>query len=571
VIDITLVVLSILTAVYVQFNAERFIHRWAFSDPVFFWDNVFGLIVIVLILEGSRRVMGMSLTIIVMFLLAYAFWGQYIPGLFGHRGFSLSQVVEINYMTSSGIYGSATKVSSTFAFIFIIFGAFLKLTGGGDFFFDIAQRIAGFTRGGIAKTAVIASAFFGSLSGSPIANAATTGTITIPMMKKSGYPSVFAAAVETAASCGGPIMPPVMGAVAFLMAEIIGVSYFTIISVAFIPAAMYFAAIFIQIDSEAVKLGLTGIPRNQLPPLKRIWAGVVHFFFPLAWLIIRLFQGYTPTRAGLETTVILIIFTMIRRRGIITIKEFVNAFSDSVKTTISVAIACSAAGVIIGIVTLTGIAPKFTALIMNLGQEMVFISLVLAMIVSLFLGMPLNITPTYILTASLAGPALTSVGLPILSVHLFFIYYAAMGSLTPPIALTGFTAASIAGANPMEVSWRGWRLALTAFVVPFAFIYRPGLLHFDQWWVSVEDIFFTGVSLYALVAGVDGFLVGFRHILPRIFLIGLFLMLFIPKLQYNLIALPILAGMIVLGRYWQKRKRPEFYHVHRAHRPPPSD
>ncbi|MGI6552680.1 MAG: TRAP transporter permease [Bacillota bacterium] len=542
-----LIVLAISTAVYMQLNAERLVFRWAFSDPVFFWDIVFGVICILLVLEASRRVMGSSMTIIAGCLVAYAFVGPWIPGIFGHRGFTLAQVIEANYLTTSGIFGVPTKVSSTMAFVFIIFGAFLKMTGGGEFFFEVSQKVAGTARGGVAKTAVIASALFGSLSGSPIANAASTGAITIPMMKRAGYPAAFAAAVETAASCGGPIMPPVMGAAVFVMAEIIGMPYISIIAVALIPAIIYFAAVYIQIDSEAVRLNLRGLAKDELPKMTNVWAGVIQYFVPLAFLIVRMFQGYTPTRAGLETVVLLIIFTVIRRRGKLTLKEIVDALESSVRTNISVAVACSAGGIVVGVIALTGIGTKFTALVMGLGEELVFVSLLLTMVISIILGLAMNITPTYILTAALAGPALTKMGLPILSVHLFLIYYAAMGSLTPPVALTAFTAASIAEANPMEVSWKGWRLAISAFVVPFAFIYRPAMLHLGDPLASLEAIFFVCLAVYALVAAVDGSLIAIKGMVPRIALGGLFLMFMIPNLPVNLIALAIFAVMVFLA------------------------
>jgi TRAP transporter 4TM/12TM fusion protein len=548
IVDLILIVLAISTAVYINANADRLIFRWAYSDPVFFWDIVFGLICIVLVLEASRRVMGSAMTIIAACLVAYAFLGPWIPGIFGHRGFSLAHVIECNYLTTSGIYGVPTKVSSTMAFVFIMFGAFLKITGGGEFFFEVAQKIAGTARGGIAKTSVIASALFGSLSGSPIANAASTGAITIPMMKRAGYPAAFAAAVETAASCGGPIMPPVMGAAVFVMAEIIGIPYINIIAVALIPAIIYFAAIYVQIDSEAVRLNLRGMSREEMPKMANIWVGVIQYFVPLAFLVVRMFQGYTPTRAGLETIVLLVLFTAIRRRGKISLKEIVDALESTVRTTISVAVACSAGGIVVGVIALTGIGTKFTALVMALGQELIFLSLLLTMVISIILGLAMNITPTYILTAALAGPALTKMGLPVLSVHLFLIYYAAMGSLTPPVALTAFTAASIAGANPMEVSWKGWRLAISAFVVPFAFIYRPAMLHLTDPLASLEAIFFVCLAVYALVAAVDGWLIAIKGIVPRIVMGALFIMFMIPNLSVNLIALAVFAVMALVSR-----------------------
>lgn len=553
--DVILILAAISTAVYIQLNADRIVYRWAFSDPIFTLDVFFGIILMLLILEACRRVLGWAMVIVALALITYCFAGPLIPGLFGHRGVSVAKLVELNYLTTGGIYSIPTKVSSVLAFPFIIFGTFLKITGAADFFFDIGVRFAGRTRGGIAKTAVIASAFFGSLSGSAVANAASTGAITIPLMKKAGYPATFAATVETAASAGGVIMPPMMGAVAFVMAEVIGVSYFDVIKVAFIPALIYFAAIFIQVDSESIRRGLTGWKVENLISNKELVISALNYFGPLVWLVYRLYLNFSPARVSVETTLMLLGFTIIRRwkTNNIKVEEILSALEESVKTNIIITTACSAAGIFIGCIALTGLGTKVTTAIVMFGDDTLFLALIVSMLVALFLGMALNITPTYILVASLAGPALVNLDIPIMSVHMFLLYYSAMATVSPPLALTAYTAATIADADPVEVGFKGWRMALTGFVIPFGFIYHPAMVNFSEPFETILAILFVCLAIYSMVAGMDGMLPGFKKVIPRVILTANTVLLLAPSSYLNITGTIIIISFIVFSQLYKKR------------------
>ncbi|RKL63812.1 hypothetical protein DXT63_04945 [Thermoanaerobacteraceae bacterium SP2] len=307
--DIICASLSLVIGLYIVLNGERWAFRRVFLDPLTLGDKILGIIMVLLVLEAVRRVVGYPLLVLSILFLIYPFIGKFIPGLFGHRGFAFNKVLEMAFMTTNGVFGMPVGISSTYVFMFSLFGEVLNASGAGDIFFDLARSIAGFTRGGLAKTAVVASALFGSISGSPISNVATTGSFTIPMMKKSGYPAHFAGAVETAASCGGTIAPPVMGAVAFIVAEIMGVTYAKIMIVAFIPAILYFGSVFLGVDSAALKLNLKGVPRRELPSFGKTLIRGLRFIIPLGWLVFRILAGYTANRAAFESTLLLIVFS----------------------------------------------------------------------------------------------------------------------------------------------------------------------------------------------------------------------------------------------------------------------
>lgn len=401
-IDYVLAVLSLITGLYIILSTERLVFRTPFFDPILPLDIVFGTIAILLVLEATRRTVGYPLAIVALIMMAYTFFGKYIPGMFGHRGFAFDRLIEQMFLTTNGIFGGSVGIASSYVLMFVIFGEFLNSTGGGDFFFDISRAVAGSTRGGLAKTAVVASALFGSISGSPISNVATTGAFTIPMMKKSGYPAYFAGAVETAASCGGTIMPPVMGAVAFLMAEIVGVPYTQVLIAATIPALLYYGAVYFAVDSQAIRRQLKGDKKDDLPSFSKTLIGGIQYVFPLIWLVIRLFMGLSPSRVALESVLWMIGIALIMRnpKYPITVNCIVNALVSSINSLTPVALACASAGLVIGVITLTGIGGKFTSLIMALGQGSLILALLLTMFVTIILGMGMSISPTYLLAAS---------------------------------------------------------------------------------------------------------------------------------------------------------------------------
>ena len=511
VVDWILFGLAVAVAIYVATQGQRYIWRVPFQDEVTMLDKVAGIVMVLLVLEATRRAIGYPLLIVAGIMLLYPFLGKYIPGLFGHRGFAFKQIVEQLFMTTNGIYGEAIGISSSYVFMFVVFGAFLNATGGGDYFFDLSRSIAGSARGGYAKTAVVASCLFGSISGSPISNVATTGAMTIPMMKKSGYPAYFAGAVETAASCGGTIMPPVMGAVAFLMAEVMGTTYNKVILAAAIPAVLYYFAVFFSVDIMAVRMHLKGEPKGSLPSVWKVFISGIQYVLPLAWLVFRLFQGLSASRVAFESIILMVVVALIVRspKYPINIKMLIKACEDSVKSTMKVAVACAAAGVVVAVLNLTGLGGKFTSLILSLGQNHLILALLLTMVVTIILGMGMSISPTYLLAASLCAPALIKAGLNPMAAHMFILYYAAMATMTPPVALAAYTAAGIAEADPMKVGWTAVRLGVVAFIIPYVFVYQPWIiLQFENSTVlnTVASIAFTAAAVVSLAAGLNQYL-----------------------------------------------------------------
>ncbi len=550
IMDYILAALSLLIGLYMVLQTERLVFRTPFFDEVFMMDVIAGVIMVLLVLEATRRTVGWPLTIISGVMLTYPFVGMFIPGLFGHRGFKLYHVVEQIFMTTNGIFGEAIGIASTYVFMFVLFGVFLKSTGGGDFFFDLSISVAGHTRGGLAKTAVLASALFGSISGSPISNVATTGAFTIPMMKRSGYPAYFAGAVETAASCGGTIMPPVMGAVAFVMAEVVGVPYYQVLAAAIIPAVLYYGAVFYAVDTEAIKQNLKGMDKSELPPVGKTLLGGIQYLFPLVWLVARLFQGLSPARVAIEAVVVMIVIGLLVRnpKYPITLNVVFEALEGSIKTLLPVAIACGAAGVVVGVITLTGAGGKFTSLILSMAQGFLFPALILTMIVTIILGMGMSITPTYILAASLAAPALVKAGVPVMAAHLFIVYYAAMATMTPPVSLSAYTAAGIADSDPMKVGFAAVRIGIVAFVIPYVFVYQPQLIIHNNIGQSIVTTLLVALGCYALTAGVNRWLLKELKLWEAVLVITSSALLFTPNIVLQIVGIAVFLVFIVRQR-----------------------
>lgn len=487
-------------------------------------DLVVATVATVLVFEASRRVVGWALTLVCATFLAYGFFGQYLPLSIAHRGFGFDQIVSQLYLGSDGILGTPTLVSATYIFLFILFGTFLEHAGMIRLFNALALGLVGRAQGGPAKVAVISSGLMGTISGSGVANVLTVGQFTIPLMKRFGYTSVFAGAVEATASMGGQIMPPVMGAVAFIMAETLNVPYADIVMAAIIPAMLYYFTAFWMVHLEAGRLKLLGIPKDQCPnawlALKENW----HLALPLVALVYMLFHGFTPMFAGmmgLTLTAMLILgaslaasisYTALRyvfwfaiglgaasfsKWGIVPVlgvivimvvanffikggKETLNTMKmgliDGAKQALGVGIACAIVGVIIGVLTLTGAASNFAGFILEVGETSLFLSLLLTMLVCLVLGMGIPTIPNYIITSSIAAPALLKLGVPLIVSHMFVFYFGIMADLTPPVALAAFAAASIAKAPAMKIGFKATQIAVAGFVVPFMAVYDPALM-----------------------------------------------------------------------------------------------
>ncbi|HHX04141.1 MAG TPA: TRAP transporter permease [Tissierellia bacterium] len=530
-------------------------------------DLAFGICAILLTLIITRRVVGIALPIVAIGFLLYAYFGPYMPGLLAHRGFTINRIVSHMYLGLEGILGIPLGVSATFVFMFILFGAVLDKTGVGKFFIDIAFAATGFFRSGPAMTAVLASGLMGSISGSSVANTVTTGAFTIPLMKKTGYKPYFSGAVEATASTGGQIMPPVMGAAAFIMAEFTGISYGQIIIAAAIPAVLYYFAVGVMVHLEASKLGIQGIPKDQLPSARKILRNEGYLLIPLISIIYFLVAGYTPTKAAFYAIVlslaIAVVVGLIRRKNRFGIKEFLGAMESGARSAIGVACACACAGMIVGVVTLTGLGLRVAELIVTLAGGKLLLTLFFTMIASIILGMGLPTTAKYIVLATMAVPALIRLDINLVAAHLFILYFGVVADITPPVALAAYAGAGIAGASPMKTGFQAVKLALAAFIVPYLFAIdsslilvekvEAGVIHFLPIWQSIPILVSAVLGILCLAVAVEGYFLDHTKIYERIPLAAASLLLLKPGLMTDGIGLAVLVAVYLLQRARKKK------------------
>ncbi|WP_366658202.1 TRAP transporter permease [Fodinicurvata sp. EGI_FJ10296] len=439
-------------------------------------DQIIFPILAFLVLEGVRRTLGWTLTILTLLFIFYAYYGNYFPGLFEHRGFSHHRVTGVLFVESAGVYGLPIAVTATYVMLFLIFAAFLLRSGAGNFFTDLAFGLAGRYSGGPAKAAVWSSCFMGSLSGAPVANVVSTGAITIPLMKKVGYRPTFAAAVEAVASTGGAFMPPIMGAAAFIMAEYTRTDYSQIILYAIWPAILYYICCTLIVHFEAKRMGLVGHPAESLPIVSEVLLRRGHLLLPIVVLIWYLSQGYTPAYAASYATLALFVLVMLRPDTRMNVRDFLAALELSVRIAVPTVMACAAAGFIMGTITLTGLGVKLTSFITLVAGESLFLGLVFTMLAALVMGMGMTTTSVYVIVAVLCVPALVNLGADLISAHFFVLYFGMLSNITPPIALAAYAAASIAQADPWRTGFEAFRIGFPAFLLPFAFVYAPELL-----------------------------------------------------------------------------------------------
>lgn len=493
VFEIALSVLSLASGLYIILNMDAIIDRAGMPSTL---DIVFGAVTILLVLEMTRRIIGLALVIVSVLFLLYCFFGPYLPEAIAHRGYDIERVTAHMYTTLEGIYGVPIGVSATFVILFVIFGAFLEATKTGDFFINIANSIAGKARGGPAKVAVISSAFFGTISGSAVANVVGTGTYTIPLMKRTGYAPHFAASVEAVASSGGQLMPPVMGAAAFVISEMTGESYLKICLAAVIPSLLYYMGLFSAVHVEARRISLRGLRNDEVPPF---WGTLKsQGYLAISALVLIYFlavQLTSPSFAAFWAIIASIILSSIKRSTRLDLRGLIKALEMGAKGALSVVAACAAAGIVVGVVTLTGLGLKFSGAIITLAHGNIYLTLFFTMISSLILGMGLPTTAAYIICAILAVPALTNLGINVLGAHLFVFYFAIISAITPPVALAAYAGAGIAKSDPMKTGWTACRIGLAAFIVPYMFVFNPALLMqgniFQVVWVSLTALLGT--------------------------------------------------------------------------------
>ncbi|MEN3008733.1 TRAP transporter permease [Pseudothermotoga sp.] len=505
--DLLLAIIAPLTTIYVVANYKELVLR---AGTVTSLDLIVGLLGIALVLEAARRVVGLPISVVAICFILYALYGRYIPGILAHRGVSFQRLVGHLFYTTEGIFGIPLGVSSTFVFLFILLGAFLERTGLGQLFIDLANALAGWATGGPAKVAVFSSGMMGMISGSSVANVVGTGTFTIPMMKKLGYKPEFAGAVEATASTGGQLMPPIMGAAAFLMAEFTGIAYSKIIVSAAIPAALYYFGVWMGVHWEAKKLGLRGLSKEELPKMKKVLMERGHLLFPLVAIIYLLVTGFTPMKAALYAIVFSVASSLIRKSTRIKFSDIPAALEAGARGALSVVAATACAGIIIGVVTLTGIGLKLGTALVDLAGGNLLITLFFTMLTSLVLGMGVPTTANYVITSTIAAPALLRLGVPILPAHMFAFYFGIIADVTPPVALAAMAGAGIARANPMRTGLTASRLAIAAFLVPYAFVLSPQLLlvKVSNPLEVIWPAFTCAVGLFTLSGGLAGYLFG---------------------------------------------------------------
>ena len=515
-------------------------------------DMIVGICGTLLTLEAARRVVGTPIVVIASGFLAYAYFGAYLPGFLSHRGYSIERIVSHMYFTTEGVLGIPLGVSATFIFLFILFGAFLERTGIGKLFIDIADAIAGWAAGGPAKVAVITSALEGTISGSSVANTVGSGSFTIPMMKKLGYRPEFAGAVEAAASTGGQIMPPIMGAAAFLIAEFIGMPYVEIAKAAAIPACLYFLGIFIEVHFEAKRCGLKGKTWDQIPRFVMVLKERGHLFVPLIAIIYILMEGYTPAYAALIGLGLSVVAGMVKKATRMSIPDIVNALEAGARSALGVAIACATAGIIVGVVTLTGLGLKMANGLIDLAGGNLLLTMFFTMITSLILGMGVPTTANYVITATMCAPALVLLGIPLLAAHLFVFYFGIIADITPPVALAAYAGAGIARANPFWTGVTASKLAIGAFIVPYIFVLNPAmvLIGTTPYLLTMNLVTACG-GMFGIGAAMIGFCVAPMNWYERIWFAAGGLMLIDPGLVTDVIGIAMLA----IGLYFQYRKK----------------
>jgi TRAP transporter 4TM/12TM fusion protein len=544
--DIVVGLLGVCASLYLVVNYMSLVERSGLpSDLDLFW----GFVLIFVLLEATRRISNPVLPVLAIICLLYCYFGKSLPWGMGHRGFSITRIINHMYLGTEGIFGVPLEVSSTFVFMFILFGAVLEKTGVGRFIIDLAMALAGWASGGPAKVTVVASGIMGTVSGSSVANVCTVGMFTIPLMKSVGYRPHFAAAVEAAASTGGQIMPPVMGAGAFIMAQFLGWPYIDVAKAAVIPALLYYSAVLIQVHFEAKRLGLSGLSRENLPSVWHLLKTRGFLLLPLGAIIYLLIAGYTPLMAAFCGILVSIPLSWLNKETRLTPKKLVEAFEAGARSALGVACACACVGFIIGTGTLTGLALRIAGGIVDLSGGLLLPTLLLTMCASILLGTGLPTTANFIVTSTMAAPALKLLGVPDIAAYMFVFYFGIAADLTPPVALAAYAAAGIAGADPMKAGVTSVKLALAGFLVPYIYVYNPILLFVDATPLPMIQAVITSlIGVYLLSMASIGYYNGHLSWILRIVAMGGALGLLIPGTTTDLCGL----GALVFIYLWQR-------------------
>jgi TRAP transporter 4TM/12TM fusion protein len=551
IVDFSLALSGVVVGLYVVFEYHKLAYRIGTANPL---DFIMGLAAILLVLEGTRRLLGWAMPIIAAVSLLYAYFGEYAPGFLEHGGFDFHRIISHMYLSTEGIFGIPLGVSANYIILFIVMGAFLQESGTGLFFFEFAHSVFGRVRGGPAKMSVISSSLFGTISGSAVANVVVDGWLTIPLMKRTGYKAHVAGAVEAVASAGGQLMPPVMGAAIFVMSEMVGVPYIKICLHAAIPAILYYTALFIMVDLEADKMGLKGLPSLELPNAWKVIGKGWHLLAPLFVLIYLLaVLEWSPMRSALFAIILTPFVSFLRRSTRMDFRKIFRALEQGALGALEIALACACAGIIVGIFSLTGLGMALSNVLIETAGGNLLLLLFLTMIASLILGMGLPTTACYIILAVLVAPTLVKMDVDIIAAHLFVFYFGIISAITPPVALAAYVGAGIANANPFKTGWYASKLGLNAFIIPYMFVYGTALL----WKGTATEILLAAASgvigSAALACAIQGWFLSRLSLLERFSLLVASLLLIKPGLITDTIGYSILA-IFISYQYFSHRK-----------------
>ena len=528
---------------------EEFTNRIIYIDELTFWDQLWGVVAVLIVFEATRRVLGWALPLTALGFIAYA-------AFVSHVKFPI--LMEQLYLSTEGIFGSTLGVSASYVMLFVLFGAFMEKSGTGQLFMDFALSITGHTAGGPGKVSVVSSSLFGTVSGSAVANVMVDGPLTIPLMKRSGFRPPFAAAVEATASTGGQIMPPVMGAAAFVMAEFLAVPYAQVALWALIPAILYYVAVFAAVHFEAKRHGLHGVPKSELPRLGNVMLVRGHLFVPIFVILVGLILGYSAPLTALAGALACLPMALVRKttRAGIRWRSVLEALEEGARNTLSVAMACACAGIVIGVVTATGLGIVFTQFVVGLAQNALVLALILTALAGIVLGMGMPTTPAYIMMVALLVPALIKLGAPTPAAHMFAFYFAILSAITPPVALAVYAAASLAKTDIWAAGWAAVRVGAAGFIVPFMFVYEPALIMIKGWGelhVSLLAMVSAVIGCVCLAAGLHGYLLASARLWERAVLVCAAVLLIAPELISSLVGLGLL-GLVMAVQLPRRRE-----------------
>ncbi len=536
--------------------------------PLFYivmsWDNivlrygipllreyVIGGVLLIILLYIGKRMLGWGFTIIVAVFIGYALFGSYLPGIFEHRGISLERLVSTTFLTTQGIFGTVMNVASTVIIQFVIFAAFLRIWGAGDFFMDLSSSLFGSVKGGPAKISVIGSGLTGMFNGVATANVASTGSVTIPLMKKNGYPPEFAGGVEAAASTGGQILPPIMGASAFVMAETLGVPISEIIKAAIVPALLFFFSIYLAVHFKAGKSNLKGLSKDSLPNFKKTFKSGWLYIVPIIILVVVIFNQFSAGRAAALATISLIVIGLFIKNAKPSFSKVIEALKAGAEDTVMITIACAMAGIVVGVLNISGLAVSLGSLLISMSSGVFILLLIFTMITSIILGMGLPTIAGYIIVSLTIAPVLVAeYGVIPIAAHLFVFYFAILSVITPPVAVASFVGAGIAKANPVKTGWVAFAIALPCFIVPYIFIYNPQILLMGSAIEVTFKIILAALSVYALAMAIQGYHRKSINTVNRGLLFAVAVLLIVPNLYFDLVGL-LLLGLILFIEHRQ--------------------